>query len=64
MTDDITRPPTVEQRRAIFKAVLDAQDAGASVAASRAAVAAKYEVTEAMVKEIEREGLDEEWPPL
>jgi hypothetical protein len=55
---------TVEQRRAVFRALLEAQDAGASVAQSRADVAERFGVTPEQVKEIEREGLDNEWPPL
>lgn len=55
---------TVEQRRAIFRALLDAQDAGASVAQSRATVAGQFGVSEEQVKEVEREGIDQQWPPL
>lgn len=57
-------PTTVEQRRAIFRALLDAQDAGQSVSASRAAVADQFGVSEDQVKEVEREGIDQQWPPL
>jgi hypothetical protein len=62
MADEQTT--TVEQRRAIFKAVLEAQDAGVGVAQSRLDVAARFAVTVEQVKEIEREGMDHEWPPL
>jgi hypothetical protein len=55
---------TVEQRRAIFRAVLEAQDAGMSVPQSRADVARRFAVSEQSVKEIETEGLDHQWPPL
>jgi hypothetical protein len=55
---------TEDRRRAIFRAVVEAQDAGMSVEASRADTARRYEVTEAQVKAIEREGLEKGWPPL
>jgi len=44
--------------------VVEAQDGGMGVAASRAAVAAQFGVSEAEVKDIEREGLAAGWPPL
>jgi hypothetical protein len=64
VTDPQPAPATVEQRRAIFRALLEAQDAGASVPKSRADVAERFGVTPEQVKEIEREGVDNEWPPL
>ena len=54
----------VERRRTIFLALVEAQDGGLSVVASRAEVAAKFSVTEDQMKEIEREGLANQWPPL
>lgn len=54
----------VERRQMIFKAVVEAQDGGQSVADSRAAVARQFSVTEEQVKQIEREGSDNQWPPL
>jgi hypothetical protein len=55
---------TVDRRRAIFRAVVEAQDRGLTVDASRAEVVRRFEVTEDQVKAIEREGLEKEWPPL
>lgn len=55
---------TVERRRAIFRTIVEAQDEGATVDASRTAAAEKYGVTEGQVKSIEREGLEQQWPPL
>jgi hypothetical protein len=55
---------TLEQRQAVFRAVVEAQDRGDSVAASRAEVARHFSLTEEQVKEIEREGLAHGWPPL
>lgn len=59
-TDEIP----LEQRQVIFKAVVEAQDSGQGVAASRADAARRFSVTEEQVKEIEREGLANQWPPL
>ena len=63
-----SQPPadtvTVDQRRAIFRALVEAQDSGMSVETSRAEAALRFEVTESQVKAIEREGLEKEWPPL
>lgn len=55
---------TVEQRQVIFKTVVEAQDGGQSVAESRAQVARQFSLTEEQVKEIEREGMANQWPPL
>ena len=58
-------PDTDEgQRQAIFRAVVEAQDAGASVAQSRADAARKFEVTEEFVKAAEAQGITRQWPPL
>ncbi len=55
---------TVEQRRAIFKSLVEAQDGGASPPASRTTVARQFAVTEDQVRDIEREGMANQWPPL
>ncbi len=52
------------QRKEIFDALVDAQDHEMSVFHSRELVAKRFGVTEAKVREIEREGLDRQWPPL
>jgi hypothetical protein len=54
----------VEQRQMIFKALVEAQDGGQSVAASRAEAARRFSVSEDQIKEIEREGMNNQWPPL
>jgi hypothetical protein len=54
----------LDRRRAIFLAVVEVQDGGAAVAASRAEVARRFGVTEDEIKAIEREGLANQWPPL
>jgi hypothetical protein len=54
----------LEQRQMIFRAVVEAQDAGMSVAESRTDVARRFSVTEEEIKEIEQEGMANQWPPL
>ena len=61
---DTTHPPAEDRRREIFAALVAAQDEGLAVALSRADVAARFGVTPAAVAAIEREGMDNEWPPL
>ena len=53
-----------DERRAAFLALVEAQDGQMAVAQSRKAVAERFGVTEQQVRRIEREGLDENWPPL
>ena len=51
-------------RKAIFAAVVAAQDDGFSVEMARSLVARRFGVNELAVKAVEREGLDKHWPPL
>jgi len=53
-----------EQRKEVFLALVDAQDHDMGVVQSRQHVAARYGVSERQVRQIEREGLDNGWPPL
>jgi hypothetical protein len=55
---------TQDSRQVIFRALVEAQDGGLTVAASRAEVAQRFSVSEEDVKDIEREGLANQWPPL
>lgn len=57
-------PLPVEQRQTIFLALVEVQDSGQGVAAARAEISRRFEVSEAQVRAIETEGLDEQWPPL
>jgi hypothetical protein len=54
----------VDRRQDIFRALVESQDGGLTVVASRAEVARRFSVTEEQVREIEREGLANQWPPL
>src|SRR5262249_41969852 len=56
---------TMQQRRAVFQALVAVQDQGLmTVAESRVQVAKQFEITETQVRQIEEEGLENEWPPL
>ena len=52
------------RRQEIFRALVEAQDQEVGVAQSRRLVAERFDVTEQQVRQIEREGLDNGWPPL
>jgi hypothetical protein len=52
------------ERREIFLALVDAQDRELTVAQSRLLISEKFGVSENQVRDIEREGLDNGWPPL
>jgi hypothetical protein len=59
------REPLAEAaRKAVFAALVEAQDAGLTPAASRLKVAVAFGVHVGLVEAIEREGLEKEWPPL
>jgi hypothetical protein len=55
---------SLERRKEIFQALVEAQDTGVGVAQSRKATAEQFGLTEQQVRKIEQEGLDGEWPPL
>ena len=50
--------------RQMFRALVELQDEGMAVAESRAAIGERYGLTEAQIRRIEEEGMDNEWPPL
>lgn len=56
---------TVQQRKEIFHALVEAQDAGVlTVPQSRRQVTQQFDITDAQLRQIEEEGLEKEWPPL
>jgi hypothetical protein len=57
-------PLTVEQKQLIFKTLVDSQDGGMTVEDSRAELAKSFSISMDQVIGIEREGLEEQWPPL
>jgi hypothetical protein len=52
------------RRKEIFLSLVEAQDQAMSVPQSRQVVAERFGVTEMQVRQIEREGLENQWPPL
>jgi hypothetical protein len=56
--------PPEPRRREIFQALVEAQDSGVGVPQSRKLVAQRFGVTEGQVGQIEREGMENDWPPL
>ena len=52
------------RRKEIFLALVDAQDHGTDVGGSRKLMVQGFGVKESQVLEIEREGRDNQWPPL
>jgi hypothetical protein len=53
-----------EERKAVFLALVAAQDAGKAVVLSRKEVAERFGLSDREVRRIEEEGLDVGWPPL
>jgi hypothetical protein len=52
------------QRKEIFAALVDAQDHDLSVVQSRQLIMARFGVSQSQLQQIEREGMDNQWPPL
>jgi hypothetical protein len=52
------------RRKEIFLALVNAQDHGMDVAQSRRFVVFRFKVSKSLVRKIEREGMENEWPPL
>ena len=53
-----------QTRREIFAVLVEVQDQGMDVAESRKEVAARFGVSEQEIRNVEREGMDKDWPPL
>jgi len=56
--------PPEALRKEIFQALVEAQDQEMTVPQSRKLIAERFSVSENQVRDIEREGLDQQWPPL
>jgi hypothetical protein len=54
---------TEDRRKEIFFALVDAQDHDMDVAGSRRHIVQRFEISEGLVRQIEREGLERKWPP-
>jgi hypothetical protein len=53
-----------ERRKEIFAALVDAQDHEMNVPQSRKLIADRFGLSDAAIRQIEREGVDQQWPPL
>jgi hypothetical protein len=51
-------------RKEIFSALVAAQDRNLTVPESRKRVCRQYGISDVQVRQIERQGLDQSWPPL
>jgi len=56
--------PSEDRRRAIFAALVEAQDRARSVHEAKQEVLARFGVTWNIVERIEQEGMEKDWPPL
>ena len=56
--------PSEDRRRAIFAALVEAQDRSRSLHEAKQQVLAQFGVTWGIVEQIEQEGMNKEWPPL
>lgn len=52
------------ERKAIFLALVQAQDGAITVAESRNVIAKQFSISEGQIRRIEQEGLKDCWPPL
>ena len=64
MADSYRAGLTDDVRKAIFAALVEAQDRGVTPARSRQVVGDHFRIPYHLVAEVEAEGLDHEWPPL
>jgi hypothetical protein len=53
-----------DRRRVLFRELVEAEDRGANFQMARALLAIRFGVSRDQVRCIEREGLDNHWPPL
>jgi hypothetical protein len=64
MSQSESEQDSESRRKEVFLALVTAQDAEMLVVQSRKEIAQRFGITEAQVVRIEREGLDNNWPPL
>jgi hypothetical protein len=53
-----------DNRNEVFLTLVDLQDHELDVAQSRKLVGQRFGISESVVRQIEREGMDCQWPPL
>jgi len=56
--------PSEDRRRAIFAALVEVETRTRSLRKAQQEVSARFGVSQGVVGEIEREGMNNEWPPL
>ena len=61
---EASRRLSEDERRAVFLALVAAQDMGMGVVRSRKEVAERFGISDREVRRIEEECIDAEWPPL
>ncbi len=64
MSQSETKQLPEPRRKEIFQALVEAQDQDMSVAQSRKMIGERFGVSDSQLRQIEREGLDAQWPPL
>jgi hypothetical protein len=64
MSKEAMKALPTKGRKEIFLALVEAQDDGASVVASRKEIGWRFDLSEHQVRLIEEEGLSNDWPPL
>lgn len=62
--DQATDQLSEDRRKEIFLALVNAQDKEMGVAESRRFVVEHFGISDGQVRQIEREGMDRQWPPL
>ena len=61
---EVEKPLPEPRRKEAFAALVDAQDHDMTVPQARKLIADRFGITEVQVRHIEREGIDNDWPPL
>jgi hypothetical protein len=61
---DAVEPLSESRRQEVFLALVEAQDKAMTVAQSRRLICERFGLDENQIRDIEREGLDKQWPPL
>jgi hypothetical protein len=62
--NDMSKRLNTAQRKEIFLSLVETQDNVQNVRKSYDVVTERYDISEEQLREIEEEGLDNEWPPL
>lgn len=62
----LDEPLSEPRRKEIFQALVEFQEQMKviNVSESRKHIAAQFDVNDSQIRQIEREGLDQQWPPL